>query len=141
LGFSIEGKSTESEVPNAARYRRIRFGWGTIVLVLSLACLSPAQQPDIQNLVTSGNLEGMRWPNFSDYRDWLQKFYKPTGFAPAWVQGTQVVPQALSLIELFRVAGRKGSTRRITTLRGGRRESAHYKARQVARPLRRLTWR
>ena len=50
---------------------------------MSLACLTAGQQPDIQSLVTSGNLEGMRWPNFSDYRNWLQKFYEPTGFAPA----------------------------------------------------------
>ena len=38
----------------------------------------------------------------------LQKFYEPTGFAPAWVQGSQPVPQALSLIERFRDAGTKG---------------------------------
>jgi murein L,D-transpeptidase YcbB/YkuD len=50
----------------------------------------------------------MRWPNFSDYRDWLKKFYEPIGFAPVWVQGSQPVPQALALIEAFRIAGRKG---------------------------------
>src|SRR6201993_5392806 len=87
---------------------RIRFALGIALLVVSLSYLSAAQQTDIQNLVTSGKLEGMRWPNFSDYRSWLQKFYEPTGFAPAWVQGTQPGLQALSLIEGFRVAGRKG---------------------------------
>jgi murein L,D-transpeptidase YcbB/YkuD len=86
----------------------MRLGWGTALLVVFLACFSAGQQPDIQNLVTSGNLEGMRWPNFSDYRNWLQKFYEPIRFAPAWVQGAQPVPQALSLIEVFRVAGKKG---------------------------------
>jgi murein L,D-transpeptidase YcbB/YkuD len=50
----------------------------------------------------------MRWPNFSDYRNWLQKFYEPTGFTPAWVHGSQPVPQALALIEAFGAAGRKG---------------------------------
>ena len=54
---------------------RIRFAWEIAALVVSLACLSAGQQPDIQNLVTSGNLELMRWPNFNDYRDSLQKFY------------------------------------------------------------------
>jgi murein L,D-transpeptidase YcbB/YkuD len=73
-----------------------------------LACLSAAQQPEIQNLAASTNLEGMRWPNFSDYRTWLEKFYEPTGFAPAWVQGSQPVPQALALIEIFRDSGKKG---------------------------------
>jgi murein L,D-transpeptidase YcbB/YkuD len=76
--------------------------------IVALACLSTGQQADIQNLVTSGNLEGMRWPNFSDYRNWLQKFYEPAGFAPAWVQGSQPVPQALALIDAFRLAGEKG---------------------------------
>ena len=50
----------------------------------------------------------MRWPNFTDYRNWLQKFYEPAGFAPAWVQGTQPRTQALALIEVFRDAGKKG---------------------------------
>ena len=86
----------------------IRFAWGTSALVLSLACATVAQSSEIQNLVTSGNLESMRWPNFSDYQTWLQKFYGPTGYAPAWVQGTQPVPQALALIERFRDAGKKG---------------------------------
>lgn len=86
----------------------IRFAWGTAVLVMSLACLSVGQEPDIQNLVTSGNLEGMRWPNFSDYRSLLQKFYEPAGYASAWVRGAQPSPQALLLIERFRDAGKKG---------------------------------
>jgi murein L,D-transpeptidase YcbB/YkuD len=96
----------------AMRTRRVRnlrrFPCGVAVLVVSLACISAGQQPDIQNLVTSGNLEGMRWPNFSDYRNWLQKFYEPAGYAPAWVHGSEPVPQALSLIKLFRDARRKG---------------------------------
>ena len=69
-----------------AACRGIRFAWETALLVVCLACLSVGQHPDIQNLITSGNLDGMRWPNFSDYRNWLQKFYEPTGFAPAWLQ-------------------------------------------------------
>ena len=87
---------------------RIRFGWQICVLVVWAVCLSAAQQQDIQALVTSGNLDGMRWPNFTDYRTALQEFYEPTGYAPAWVQGTQPVPQALSLIERFKDAWKKG---------------------------------
>jgi len=82
--------------------------WGAILLVVFWAHISSGQQADIQNLIKSGNLEEMRWPNFSDYRDSIQEFYEPTGFASAWVQGLQPVPQALSLIELFRNAWRKG---------------------------------
>ena len=94
---------------NVRRLRSlIRFAWGAVALVLALACTSAGQSSEIQNLVTSGNLEGMRWPNFRDYRSWLQKFYGPAGYAPAWVRGTQPVPQALALIDRFRDAGKKG---------------------------------
>ncbi len=109
-------------------FRRMRFAWGVALLVVSLASFSAGQQPEIQNLAAGGNLEGMRWPNFSDYRDWLKKFYEPSGFAPAWIEGSQPLPQALSLIEIFKDAGKKGLDpedydasrwdERIRTLRG-----------------------
>jgi murein L,D-transpeptidase YcbB/YkuD len=50
----------------------------------------------------------MRWPDFPDYRPWLQKFYEPTNYAPTWVQGNQPSSQAIAMIEVFRNAWRKG---------------------------------
>jgi L,D-transpeptidase YcbB len=50
----------------------------------------------------------MRWPNFSDYGNWIHEFYEPTAFAPAWVEGSQPVAQALALIEVFKDAAMKG---------------------------------
>jgi murein L,D-transpeptidase YcbB/YkuD len=89
--------------------RRKRLAWRASLLVLALAWPGTAQESSlVRNLVTSGKVEGMRWPNFSDYRGWLEKFYAPVQFAPAWVNGTQPVPQALALIALFRDAGKKG---------------------------------
>jgi L,D-transpeptidase YcbB len=88
--------------------RQIRFVWGTALVLMSLASIGSGQQLDIQNLVARGSLEGMRWPNFADYRNWLQKFYEPAGFAPAWSQGARPVPQALALIAAFRDAGKNG---------------------------------
>ena len=90
----------------------MRTGWAIVLLLVCFACPCIGQQAEIQNLVTSGQMEGMHWPNFVDYRVWLQKFYEPVGFAPAWVvgsqSGTQPSPVALSLIEQFRNAGGKG---------------------------------
>jgi L,D-transpeptidase YcbB len=86
----------------------MRLVWGIAFFWMCLSCPAIGQQADIQKLVTSGQMEGMRWPNFVDYRSWLQKFYEPTGFAPAWSVGSQPVPVALSLIEQFRKAGEKG---------------------------------
>jgi hypothetical protein len=55
--------------------RRIGLVVGTVFVVVELSSLLAGQQPsDIQNLVTSGTLEGMRWSNFSDYRTSLKKF-------------------------------------------------------------------
>jgi L,D-transpeptidase YcbB len=82
--------------------------WGATLLLVSWAQISAGQQGDIQTLVASGKLDDLRWPNFSDYRKSIQEFYQPTGFAPAWVQGSQPLPQALSLIEIFKNAWRKG---------------------------------
>src|SRR4051812_11018621 len=80
-----------------------------LLLFIVLACSAIAQSPArIQRLVTSGNLEGMRWPNFSDYRVWLQKFYEPAGYAPVWLQGNAPTPQALLMIERFRNATQNG---------------------------------
>jgi L,D-transpeptidase YcbB len=85
-----------------------RIPWGAALLVVFLAKISAGQQVDIRTLVTTGNLEEMRWPNFNDHRNSVQEFYEPTGFTPAWVQGSHPVPQAVSLIEIFRNAWRKG---------------------------------
>jgi len=112
----------------------MRIAWGIAVLAACFACPGVGQQTDIQNLVTSGQVEGMRWPNFVDYRVWLQKFYEPAGFAPAWVAGGVPSPVALALIEQFRDAGQKGLTPedydasrwgdRIQTLKGASTGSA-----------------
>ena len=109
----MDGETVYDEMPaTAMRTRPIHnlfpLGVAVAVLVVSLAVISAGQQADIQTLQSSGHLDGMRWPNFSDYRPGLQKFYKPTGYAPAWVHGSQLVPQALSLIKLFKDAGKKG---------------------------------
>ncbi len=90
----------------------MRIVWGIAFLAAGFSCPGIGQQADIQNLVASGQMEGMRWPNFVDYRGWLEKFYEPVGFAPAWVVqsqgGSQPSPVALALIEQFRNAGAKG---------------------------------
>ena len=49
--------------------------WRQFLLVMALACVATAQPASrAKTLVSQGNLDGMRWPNFSDYRSWLQKF-------------------------------------------------------------------
>ena len=83
--------------------------WGVLLSALALATAAIGQPaPVIRDRIAAGTLEGMRWPNFSDYRAWLEKFYEPAQYAPAWIEGTKPSPQALFLIERFRDAGKKG---------------------------------
>jgi len=79
-----------------------------IVLGLVLACASFAEPSQIQRLVAAGQLKEMRWPDFRDLQTSVQEFYEPTGYAPAWIQGTTPSPQALAMIDTFRSAWKKG---------------------------------
>jgi len=69
---------------------------------------APANTAALREIVASGHLSDLRWPDFSDYKAHLASFYEPTGYAPAWVQGGQPSPQALAMIEQFKGAWRKG---------------------------------
>jgi len=89
--------------------RRRRFFWQQVLLVMVLTCLVAAQTPPaIQILASKGTLDGMRWGDFHDYQPSLQKFYEPTGYSPAWVQGTRPSSQALSMVASFKNAWTKG---------------------------------
>ena len=90
------------------RFLRSRAAWVHLLLAIALTYAASGQQQQIQNTVSAGRLDGMRWPDFSDYRVWLQKFYEPTGYAPAWIQGNAPSAQASAMIGLFRDAWRKG---------------------------------
>ena len=92
-------------------YKRRLFCLALLCAVLSfpLADRGFAQPSSrIETLVSAGNMDGMRWPNFSDYRVWLQKFYQPAGYVPAWVTGNSPSPQAMSMMAVFRDAWKKG---------------------------------
>ena len=83
--------------------------WRQLLLTIAVASFSVAQPPSrIQSLISAGNLASLRWPNFRDYQPWLQKFYEPVNYAPAWVQGTSPSPQAVAMIDLFQDAWKKG---------------------------------
>jgi len=62
----------------------------------------------IREIVSSARLADLRWPDFSDYRVHLENFYKPSGYGPAWIRGTETTPQARTLIEVLRQADSKG---------------------------------
>lgn len=88
--------------------RGLRSVWRHALLAVALTCTAFSQSPSIQTLISAGQLDEMRWPNFPDLQPSLREFYEPTGYTPAWVQGTTPSPQAFAMIDIFRNASKKG---------------------------------
>lgn len=73
------------------------------------AVTCPANQlSDLCQLIESGRLKEMRWPNFPDYRQDLREFYQPVNYAFAWTRNSDPTPQARAIIRLLQNADDKG---------------------------------
>jgi murein L,D-transpeptidase YcbB/YkuD len=69
---------------------------------------APQGFDDLVTLIASGTLADLHWPNFSDYRDYVKKFYDAGGDSIAWIQNGKASPQAVSMILQFQQAALKG---------------------------------
>lgn len=70
--------------------------------------LSAESQAALHAIVQAGYLAELRWPDFSDYRQHLVKFYDSYGYSLPWVRGMQPTPQAQEVIALLLKADQKG---------------------------------
>ena len=70
--------------------------------------LGPEGQTSLRAILEAGSLPDLRWPDFSDYRSDVKKFYDDYGYALPWVRGRQATPQALAMITVLQSAGEKG---------------------------------
>ena len=77
--------------------------------------ISPEGRAWLEATIQSGNLPDLRWPNFSDYRAHLQKFYDSYGYSLPWVRGMQPSPQSSRLFCRYWRQMKKGSRPKITT--------------------------
>ncbi len=68
----------------------------------------PGAGPPLREIVSSGHLSELRWPDFTDYRADVARFYEPIGYSPAWFRDGKPSPQALAVIEQFKDAWKKG---------------------------------
>jgi L,D-transpeptidase YcbB len=68
----------------------------------------PQGPGDLNALIASGMLPDLRWPNFTDYRADVKKFYDQGGNSLAWIQNGKASPQAVAMILLFQQAATKG---------------------------------
>ncbi len=69
---------------------------------------APQGPGDLGALIASGKLPDLRWPDFTDYRADVKKFYDAGGNSPAWIQNGKASPQAVAMILLFQQAASKG---------------------------------
>ena len=70
--------------------------------------LDPEGQAALHSIVEAGRLSDLRWPDFSDYREDVARFYQAYGDALPWVSGMQATPQARAMIAVLQNAGAKG---------------------------------
>jgi len=70
--------------------------------------LSAEGQVSLRAIVDAGNLPDLRWPDFTDYRKHLQKFYDSYSYSLPWVRGMQPTAQARQVIAILLDAEQKG---------------------------------
>jgi L,D-transpeptidase YcbB len=70
--------------------------------------LSPAGQAYLRSLIDSGNLPGLRWPNFQKYKQDVATFYAAQGYALPWIGNMQPTAQAEAAIAILQHAEEKG---------------------------------
>jgi L,D-transpeptidase YcbB len=78
------------------------------LLPQEVAATPPTQAAALREIVSSGRLADLRWPDFSDYRMLVDSFYAPTGYAPAWTPGGRPSASALALVRLFQEVWKRG---------------------------------
>jgi L,D-transpeptidase YcbB len=91
-------------------------GLATGMLVVALWCgdaasaaeLSSGGQAWLSGTIGGGNLADLRWPDFSDYSQHVQKFYGLNGDALWWVKGMEPTAQARQAIAVLQQADQKG---------------------------------
>ncbi len=70
--------------------------------------LSSEGQAWLATTISSGSFPDLRWPDFSDYRQPVKKFYELNSNSLWWVNGMEPTPQARQVIALMLQSDQKG---------------------------------
>jgi len=65
-------------------------------------------QASLRTILEEGSLPDLRWPDFSDFRGDVVRFYEAYGDALPWIREASPTPQARAMIEILQSAGEKG---------------------------------
>jgi len=79
---------------------------GQIFLCASAAAAFAS--PGLRDVVASGWLDDLRWPDFSDLQPSADSFYQAGGYALAWSHEGKIAPQAFAVIEVLKEADSRG---------------------------------
>ena len=74
----------------------------------SLQGITSDAQTWLRTAIQEGKYSELRWPDFSDYRGFVNNFYELNGYSPWWVRGQEPTPQARQLIVLLVRSEQKG---------------------------------
>jgi len=74
----------------------------------SLQGITSDAQTWLRTAIQEGKYSELRWPDFSDYRGFVNNFYELNGYSPWWVRGQEPTPQARQLIVLLLRSEQKG---------------------------------
>jgi murein L,D-transpeptidase YcbB/YkuD len=82
-----------------------------MALMIGVCTALAAQTPtgtSLRQIVDAGRLDDLRWPDFSDYRLNVKKFYEPANYEFAWIRSGKPTTQAVELIRILQQAEDKG---------------------------------
>src|SRR5215471_9474086 len=110
-----------SAYPRSAQ-KAIGIGLASVILTLNPDALSDSaalcrsavrtnassQTEVIRDIIASGNLSTLRWPDFSDYQAHLKRFYEASGYSLVWIRNAQATDQAHVMIGVLKQADSKG---------------------------------
>jgi murein L,D-transpeptidase YcbB/YkuD len=81
---------------------------GALLIWPALHAVSTNCGTELCTLIASGNLSELRWPDFSDQRQNLERLYESSSCKPIWLLNNEPTPQALKTIEALKDAGSEG---------------------------------
>ena len=76
------------------------------LLAITAGATPPNEQ--LHELVDTGVLSDLRWPDFSHIQPDVRRFYESNGYQPAWVRARSATPQARAIIYTLQNAPLKG---------------------------------
>jgi L,D-transpeptidase YcbB len=87
---------------------RTRSFWCLVLSFVFQGSVFPERETEIQDLVTSGWMDELRWPNFAAHRTSVSNFYSSSQYALVWTWNGRPTSQAQSIIQALTAADARG---------------------------------